>query len=76
MPDYLKAATETRRIFLSWFVARDAAEFSPDEVPRLHPDLRRSLHVRRSGVDGVTVKATLDGRGGTNTQAPTQCPGN
>ncbi|WP_332759608.1 N-methyl-L-tryptophan oxidase [Pseudarthrobacter sp.] len=62
MPDYLKAATETRRNYLSWFVARDAADFSPEKFP---------IFIRISGdhsmygapaVDGVTVKATLDGR--------------
>ena len=64
MPDYLKAATETWRIFLSWFVARDAAEFTPDRFPifiRISGD--RSMYGAPS-VDGVTVKATLDGRGG------------
>lgn len=63
MPDYLKAATETRRIFLSWFVARDAGEFSPERFPvfiRISGD--RSMYGAPS-VDGVTVKATLDGRG-------------
>ncbi|MFF2298385.1 FAD-dependent oxidoreductase [Arthrobacter sp. NPDC058127] len=63
MPDYLKAATETRRIFLSWFVARDAAEFSPERFPvfiRISGD--RSMYGAPS-VDGATVKATLDGRG-------------
>ncbi|QDG66887.1 N-methyl-L-tryptophan oxidase [Pseudarthrobacter sp. NIBRBAC000502772] len=62
MPDYLKAATEARRNYLSWFVARDAADFSPEKFP---------IFIRISGdhsmygapaVDGVTVKATLDGR--------------
>ncbi|MBT8162693.1 MULTISPECIES: FAD-dependent oxidoreductase [Arthrobacter] len=69
MPDYLKAATETRRIFLSWFVAKDAAEFSPEKFPvfiRISGD--RSMYGAPS-VDGVTVKATLDGRG-----APTPAP--
>ena len=69
MPDYLKAATQTKRIFLSWFVARDAAEFSPERFP---------IFIRISGnhsmygaptVDGVTVKATLDGRGAPTPQA-------
>jgi sarcosine oxidase len=63
MPDYLKAHTETRRIFLSWFVARDAAQFTPDRFPvfsRLYED--RSMY-GAPAVDGVTVKATLDGRG-------------
>ena len=71
MPDYLKAVTETRRIFLSWFVARDAAEFSPDRFPifiRISGD--RSMYGAPS-VDGVTVKATLDGRGAFTPQADT-----
>ncbi|MFF2299634.1 FAD-dependent oxidoreductase [Arthrobacter sp. NPDC058127] len=63
MPDYLKAATETRRIFLTWFVARDAAQFTPDRFPifsRIYED--RSMY-GAPAVDGITVKATLDGRG-------------
>lgn len=63
MPDYLKAHTETRRIFLTWFVARDATQFIPDKFPvfsRIHED--RSMY-GAPAVDGVTVKATLDGRG-------------
>ncbi|MFE4545417.1 N-methyl-L-tryptophan oxidase [Arthrobacter sp. NPDC056727] len=69
MPDYLKAATETRRIFLTWFVARDAAEFSPEKFPvfiRISGD--RSMY-GAPAVDGVTVKATLDGRGATTPSA-------
>ncbi|UVJ39886.1 N-methyl-L-tryptophan oxidase [Arthrobacter sp. CJ23] len=63
MPGYLKAHTETRRIFLSWFVARDAAQFTPEKFPifiRISGD--RSMYGAPT-VDGVTVKATLDGRG-------------
>lgn len=63
MPDYLKAHTETRRVFLSWFVARDAATFTPERFPifsRMYED--RSMY-GAPAVDGVTVKATLDGRG-------------
>lgn len=69
MPDYLKAATQTKRIFLSWFVARDAAEFSPERFPifiRISGD--RSMYGAPT-VDGVTVKATLDGRGAPTPQA-------
>jgi sarcosine oxidase len=69
MPDYLKAATETRRIFLSWFVARDAAQFTPEKFPifiRISGD--RSMY-GAPAVDGVTVKATLDGRGAPTPQA-------
>lgn len=69
MPDYLKTATETRRNYLTWFVARDAAQFSPGKFP---------IFIRISGtrsmygapaVDGVTVKATLDGRSSPTAQA-------
>jgi sarcosine oxidase len=63
MPDYLKAHTETRRVFLSWFVARDPAQFTPEKFPtfnRMYEDL--SMY-GAPAVDGVTVKATLDGRG-------------
>ena len=63
MPDYLKAATQTKRLILTWFVAKDAAEFSPEKFPvfsRVHED--RSMY-GAPAVDGATVKATLDGRG-------------
>jgi sarcosine oxidase len=64
MPDYLKAVTETWRNYLSWFVARDAAEFSPERFPIfIRISGERSMYGAPS-VDGVTVKATLDGRGG------------
>ena len=69
MPDYLKAATQTKRVFLTWFVARDASEFSPEKFPvfiRISGD--RSMY-GAPAVDGVTVKATLDGRGGPTPQA-------
>ncbi|UVJ41189.1 FAD-dependent oxidoreductase [Arthrobacter sp. CJ23] len=73
MPEYLKAHTETRRIFLSWFVARDASEFTPDKFPifsRINED--RSMYGAPT-VDGVTVKATLDGRG-AGTPDPDRVP--
>ncbi|WP_138417036.1 N-methyl-L-tryptophan oxidase [Sinomonas gamaensis] len=63
MPHVLRAQTQTRRIFLSWFVARNPLEFSPERFPvfiRISGD--RSMYGAPS-VDGVTVKATLDGRG-------------
>jgi len=69
MPNYLKAATQTKRCFLSWFVAKDASEFSPKKFPvfiRISGD--RSMY-GAPAVDGATVKATLDGRG-----APTPDP--
>jgi sarcosine oxidase len=69
MPDDLKAATQTKRIFLTWFVARDPAQFTPEKFPvfiRISGD--RSMY-GAPAVDGVTVKATLDGRG-----SPTPSP--
>ncbi|MDQ0680509.1 sarcosine oxidase [Arthrobacter pascens] len=69
MPDYLKAATEIKRCYLSWFVARDAAEFTPEKFPifiRISGD--RSMY-GAPAVDGATVKATLDGRGAPTPQA-------
>lgn len=63
MPEALQKVTEPYRIYLTWFVARDAAEFSPKRFPifiRISGD--RSMYGAPS-VDGVTVKATLDGRG-------------
>lgn len=73
MPDHLKAATQTKRVFLTWFVARDPAQFTPERFPifiRIHED--RSMY-GAPAVDGVTVKATLDGRG-TPTPAADSVP--
>lgn len=33
MPDHLKAVTETHRIVLTWFIAQDGAQFSPENFP-------------------------------------------
>jgi sarcosine oxidase len=69
MPDYLKAHTETKRVFLTWFVAKNASEFLPEKFPvfiRISGD--RSMY-GAPAVDGVTVKATLDGRGAPTPQA-------
>ena len=63
MPDYLKAATHTKRLILTWFVAKNAAEFSPGNFPVFsRVDDGRSMY-GAPAVDGATVKATLDGRG-------------
>ncbi|KIA73022.1 monomeric sarcosine oxidase SoxA [Arthrobacter sp. MWB30] len=69
MPENLKSHVETRRVFLSWFVARDAARFTPETFPvfsRMYDD--RAMY-GAPAVDGVTVKATLDGRGTVVTDA-------
>ncbi|MGR6969545.1 N-methyl-L-tryptophan oxidase [Streptomyces cynarae] len=60
MPDHLKAVTETHRIVLTWFLAQDGTQFSPEKFPvfsRLYDD--RSLY-GAPAVDGVTVKASVD----------------
>ncbi|MFF5980613.1 N-methyl-L-tryptophan oxidase [Streptomyces olindensis] len=61
MPDHLKAVTETHRIVLTWFIAQDGTQFAPERFPvfsRLYED--RSLY-GAPAVDGVTVKASVDG---------------
>jgi sarcosine oxidase len=60
MPDHLKAVTETHRLVLTWFVAQDGTQFSPENFPvfsRQYDD--RSLY-GAPAVDGVTVKASVD----------------
>ncbi|MFF6950002.1 N-methyl-L-tryptophan oxidase [Streptomyces iakyrus] len=60
MPDHLKAVTETKRIVLTWFLAQDGTQFSPESFPvfsRLYGD--RSMF-GAPAVDGVTVKASVD----------------
>ncbi|MGR0162148.1 N-methyl-L-tryptophan oxidase [Paenarthrobacter nitroguajacolicus] len=63
MPEYLKAHMETQRIFLSWFVARDAGQFAPEKFPIFIRIFGERSMYGAPCVDGVTVKATLDGRG-------------
>ncbi|QUC59219.1 N-methyl-L-tryptophan oxidase [Streptomyces sp. A2-16] len=61
MPNRLKAVTETHRIVLTWFIAQDGTQFSPENFPafsRWYED--RSLY-GAPAVDGVTVKASIDG---------------
>jgi sarcosine oxidase len=60
MPDHLKAVTETHRIVLTWFIAQDGTQFSPENFPvfsRMYDD--RSMY-GAPAVDGVTVKASVD----------------
>jgi sarcosine oxidase len=60
MPDHLKAVTETHRIVLTWFIAQDGTQFSPEKFPvfsRQYDD--RSMY-GAPAVDGVTVKASMD----------------
>ena len=71
MPDYLKNATLIKRLILTWFVARDGSEFSPERFPIFSRIYEDRMMYGAPAVDGVTVKATLDGRG-----QPTPDPGN
>ncbi|UZX04661.1 N-methyl-L-tryptophan oxidase [Arthrobacter sp. CDRTa11] len=73
LPESLQAHTQPNRVFLTWFVAKDPALFSPDRFP---------IFVRLSGdysmygapaVDGATVKATLNFRP-TPTDNPNAVP--
>ncbi|UZX04606.1 N-methyl-L-tryptophan oxidase [Arthrobacter sp. CDRTa11] len=73
MPESLRAHTQPNRVFLTWFVAKDPAQFSPERFP---------VFIRISGdhsmygapaVDGATVKATLDFRP-TPTENPDAVP--
>jgi sarcosine oxidase len=62
LPQAVADNVHTGRHYLTWFVARQPAEFTPDRFPifiRIVGD--RSLYGTPT-VDGVTVKATLDGR--------------
>jgi sarcosine oxidase len=63
MPDYLKAHTEARRIFLTWFVACDTVQFTPESFPVFSRIYEGRSMYGAPAVDGVTVKATLDDRG-------------
>lgn len=63
MPDHLKAVTETKRLILTWFVAQDSAQFSPENFPTFSRMYENRAMYGAPAVDGVTVKATLDGRG-------------
>jgi len=63
LPPFLQRHVQARRIYLTWFTARDAKQFVPEAFPifiRITGD--RSMYGAPT-VDGATVKATLDGRG-------------
>ena len=73
MPESLQAHTQPNRVFLTWFVAKDPALFSPERFPifvRLSGD--RSMY-GAPAVDGATVKATLNFRP-TPTDNPNAVP--
>jgi sarcosine oxidase len=58
MPESLRAHTQPNRVFLTWFVAKNPALFSPERFPIF---VDRSMY-GAPAVDGVTVKATLNFR--------------
>jgi sarcosine oxidase len=63
LPAPVAGVVEPRRIFLTWFLAREPEDFTPERFPifiRIQGGL--SMYGAPS-VDGATVKATLDGRG-------------
>ncbi|WP_415853587.1 FAD-dependent oxidoreductase [Sinomonas sp. G460-2] len=63
IPENLRANTETRRLILSWFLAKDPSEFSPNRFPVfIRISGGRSMYGAPS-IDGATVKATLEARG-------------
>ena len=63
LPAPVAAAVETRREFLTWFLARDPASFTPDRFP-IFIRIQEGLSMYGAPcLDGATVKATLDGRG-------------
>ena len=71
LPPFLQRHVHPKRLFLTWFTARDAKQFVPEAFPifiRITGD--RSLYGAPT-VDGVTVKATLDGRGTPTADAAT-----
>jgi sarcosine oxidase len=73
LPESLQAHTQPNRVFLTWFVAKDPALFSPERFPifvRLSGDL--SMY-GAPAVDGATVKATLNFRP-TPTDNPNAVP--
>jgi sarcosine oxidase len=73
IPEALKAHTQPNRVFLTWFVAKEPALFSPERFPifvRLSGDL--SMY-GAPAVDGATVKATLNFRP-TPTENPDAVP--
>ena len=71
LPPFLQRHVHPKRLLLTWFTARDTKQFVPEAFPifiRITGD--RSLYGTPT-VDGVTVKATLDGRGTTTADGAT-----
>jgi sarcosine oxidase len=63
LPPSLQSHVQPYRIYLTWWAARAPQAFAPDAFPIfIRITGERSLYGAPT-VDGVTVKATLDGRG-------------
>jgi sarcosine oxidase len=71
LPPFLQRQVHPKRIFLTWFTARDAKQFMPEAFPIFIRITRDRSMYGAPTVDGVTVKATLDGRGATAADADT-----
>lgn len=69
LPDGLREQVYPTRILLTWFQARDAAAFAPDVFPVFIRIARGTSMYGAPSLDGVTVKASLDGRA-TRTEDP------
>ena len=64
LPTAVADAVEPRRNFLTWFLAREPASYTPDRFPIFIRIQERLSMYGAPSLDGATVKATLDGRGG------------
>ena len=63
LPGPLQPQVQPYRIYLTWFTARDPRQFAPEVFPIfIRISGERSLYGTPT-LDGVTIKATLDGRG-------------
>jgi len=64
LPTAVADAVEPYRNFLTWFLAREPASYTPDRFPIFIRIQERLSMYGAPSLDGATVKATLDGRGG------------
>jgi sarcosine oxidase len=62
LPEPLRSKVYPARILLTWFQAHDAAEFAPELFPVFIRISRGTSMYGTPSIDGVTVKAGLDGR--------------
>lgn len=69
LPATLADSVYPTRILLTWFEARDAADFAPEVFPIFIRIARGTSMYGAPSLDGTTVKASLDGRA-TRTDDP------